>query len=323
MLESIGVDDVAERAYELLLHQEFFTAAAMAAELGHSPQRTRRALDDLVAAGLVAPAPGRARSYMAVDPRAGLSALIRSRQAELERVASSVETYAGRYHERALRTDPHRLVEVIEGSTQISRRVHELIASAQVEVMAFDAPPYVNPHASASETEQLVLARGIPVRAIYATEVLEVPSLVECLQAMVALGEQARVVPQVPMKMVLVDRRDAMLPLTAGAEAARTAAVFVRRSALCDALVDLFEATWAAATPVFTDPSPSASPGEASDEDRALLHLLNAGLKDEAIARQLGLSGRTLRRRVAELTYRLGATSRFQAGAQAMRRRWL
>ena len=57
-----------------------------------------------------------------------------------------------------------------------------------------------------------------------------------------------------------------------------------------------------------------------SETDRALLH---AGLKDEAIARQLGLSERTLLGRITDLSTRLGATSRFQAGAQAARRGWL
>jgi DNA-binding NarL/FixJ family response regulator len=63
--------------------------------------------------------------------------------------------------------------------------------------------------------------------------------------------------------------------------------------------------------------------GEISPADQALLHLLHAGLKDDAIARNLDISERTLRRRITELTTRLGASSRFQAGAQAVRRGWL
>ncbi|SEK93704.1 helix-turn-helix domain-containing protein [Streptacidiphilus jiangxiensis] len=320
MLDSIGLDDVAERAYEILLHQESATPAAMADELGVSPQRARRTLDTLTADGLAERLPGRTPRYVPVDPRAGLSALIRSHQAGLERVASAVDTYAARYHERTLRTDPHRLVEVIAGPAEITHRVQELIAGAQHEILAFDAPPYVTPHRSASEIEHPVLARGVSVRAIYATEVLTVPVLADRLRAMVGLGERARVMPRVPMKMVLVDRSDAMLPLTASEEGLRSTAVFVRRSTLCDALVELFEANWATATPIFTEAPPT---DEVSAEDRALLHLLNSGLKDDAIARQLGLSDRTLRRRLAELTSRLGATSRFQAGTQAMRRGWL
>jgi DNA-binding NarL/FixJ family response regulator len=47
--------------------------------------------------------------------------------------------------------------------------------------------------------------------------------------------------------------------------------------------------------------------------------LLAAGLKDEAIARQLGVSLRTIHRRTGDLLDRLGARTRFQAGMQAAR----
>jgi DNA-binding NarL/FixJ family response regulator len=54
-----------------------------------------------------------------------------------------------------------------------------------------------------------------------------------------------------------------------------------------------------------------------------LLALLLAGLKDDAIARQLGLSTRTMRRRMKHLLDLLGADNRFQAGVQATRRGWI
>ncbi len=83
-------------------------------------------------------------------------------------------------------------------------------------------------------------------------------------------------------------------------------------------------ASWQQATPVFgSEAQETEEQPDLSEADRALLHLLHAGLKDETIARQLGLSERTLRRRITDLTTRLGATSRFQAGAQVVRRGWL
>ncbi len=60
-----------------------------------------------------------------------------------------------------------------------------------------------------------------------------------------------------------------------------------------------------------------------TEEEQSLLRYLAAGLKDEAIARHLACSRRTLRRRVDGLLDKLGATSRFQAGALAARRGWL
>ncbi|MFD1936887.1 hypothetical protein ACFSKW_35995 [Nonomuraea mangrovi] len=50
--------------------------------------------------------------------------------------------------------------------------------------------------------------------------------------------------------------------------------------------------------------------------------MLAAGLKDEAVVRRLGVSLRTVHRRVSELTDRLGARTRFQAGLLAARRGW-
>ncbi|MFE2522086.1 hypothetical protein [Streptomyces mirabilis] len=99
-------------------------------------------------------------------------------------------------------------------------------------------------------------------------------------------------------------------------------AALVHRSPLRDALVELFEAGWQQATPVFGGEAQETEEQPAlSETDRALLDLLHAGLKDKSLARQPGLSERTLRRRITDLTPRLGATSRFQAGAQAVQPR--
>ncbi|WP_336204157.1 response regulator transcription factor [Nonomuraea sp. LPB2021202275-12-8] len=89
-------------------------------------------------------------------------------------------------------------------------------------------------------------------------------------------------------------------------------------SSLLDALVSLFEVLWRSALPLPAAPSS----GQADLPDPELFTLLAAGLKDEAVARQLGVSLRTVHRRVSELMDRLGARTRFQAGLLAARRGW-
>jgi DNA-binding CsgD family transcriptional regulator len=54
-----------------------------------------------------------------------------------------------------------------------------------------------------------------------------------------------------------------------------------------------------------------------------VLKLLAAGLKDEAIARQLNTTTRTIRRRVQDVLTALHAKSRFHAGVEASRRGWV
>ena len=62
---------------------------------------------------------------------------------------------------------------------------------------------------------------------------------------------------------------------------------------------------------------------EPSEEELEILRLLARGLTDEAIASRLGLPNRTYSRRLVLLWSKLGAKSRFQAGALACRRGWL
>ncbi|MFF7337117.1 LuxR C-terminal-related transcriptional regulator [Streptomyces sp. NPDC008163] len=321
MLEPVGLDEGAERAYRLLLHRLGLSPQELADAHDLTAHQARQSLDRLVASGL-ATVTGRPARYTAIDPRHGLTALIRARQAELDAATTALESYAAEYHERVLRADPRRLVEVIEGPAAVADRLRDLVVGAEQEILAFDTPPYLTVPSSMAGMERDALARGVTVRAVYAAEVLRLPGRAEPVKELAALGEQARVVPRVPLKMVMADRRAAMIPLTSNEESVRTAAVLVRQSRLCDALVELFEAKWFQGAPVFA-PAPTTDRPDLSPAEQALLSLLNSGFKDEAIARQLGVSERTLRRRTAELVERLGATSRFQAGAQAVRRGWV
>ncbi|MFC8682630.1 hypothetical protein ACFT30_14020 [Microbacterium ureisolvens] len=57
--------------------------------------------------------------------------------------------------------------------------------------------------------------------------------------------------------------------------------------------------------------------------DRDLLRLLLLGVTDAAAGAQLGISLRTVQRRVAELMETAGVTTRMQLGAEAVRRSWV
>ncbi|WP_338699632.1 DNA-binding response regulator [Streptomyces sp. Q6] len=77
----------------------------------------------------------------------------------------------------------------------------------------------------------------------------------------------------------------------------------------------LFEAAWESATDL-ADLLRTEQP-ELTPASRRILRALGSGATDETAARELGMSVRTYRRRVAELLDTLGADSRFQAGLRA------
>lgn len=171
------------------------------------------------------------------------------------------------------------------------------------------------------DAELALLRRGVRFRALYASEVLDEPALVARIHWMAEQGEHARVLPSVPMKLFVVDGETAVLLLTRDAEG-NALSVVAARSALTDGLPAMFEQLWAQASPIRIGSTPRRTGRQDTAADR-LLNLLAAGMKDESIARHLGVSPRTLRRRIAALLDSLDATGRFRAGINAAERGWL
>jgi DNA-binding CsgD family transcriptional regulator len=137
-------------------------------------------------------------------------------------------------------------------------------------------------------------------------------------------GEQHRIAAELPLKLAITDRRLAILPLTTDQDSADRTAIVVQACSLLDTLAMLFEILWTRSVPVPEDTSGDRAQASDLDEaDRELLALLAAGIKDEVMARQLELSIRTVRRRIARLMRQHGASTRFQLGLVAARQGWI
>lgn len=157
------------------------------------------------------------------------------------------------------------------------------------------------------------VAAGRRVRGIYALRAMqEAPTV---LAHRVRVGEEVRVLPELPTRLLVVGTSLAAMPEPLGL--ASTPSTVVRQRGVVEALGLWFEEMWARAAPV-GDVTLAADDGR-----RFLLEQLAAGAQDEQMARRLGVSLRTVRRRVAELMQELGAGSRFQAGVEATRRGWI
>lgn len=158
------------------------------------------------------------------------------------------------------------------------------------------------------------ILEGREARAVYPARALrEAPSV---LIGRATIGEQIRVVPEVPTRLAVIGNR-AMVPEPPGLSSERR--IVVRQPAVVDMFRAYFEALWDRAVAV-----PALERGDATpDLDELLLAQLAQGAKDEQIARILGISLRTVRRRVAAMMTELGVDSRFQAGVEAVRRGWL
>jgi DNA-binding CsgD family transcriptional regulator len=166
---------------------------------------------------------------------------------------------------------------------------------------------------------RMALQRGVAIRAVYQASFSNDNATTEYAQWLADLGGQMRTVPVVPMQMVIVDRELALLPIDP--DDPSHGAVEIHSAGVLVALCALFEQIWALATP-FGEPAPTDDKG-LHPQERELLRLLAAGHTDESAGRKLGLSKRSVQRMMADLTRRLGAESRFQAGVHAVHQGWL
>jgi DNA-binding NarL/FixJ family response regulator len=169
--------------------------------------------------------------------------------------------------------------------------------------------------------------RVVVDRVFLDTGVLRVDDVVEAIEN----GEDVRFSERVPIKLFLIDRRLAFVPIQtvveAGTEGSDLApdlvgALIIHPSGLLDALIALFESVWRDATP-FARPGDRSDTAELDDEDSRILALMLAGLTDQSVANQLGLSLRTVQRRVKVLMGVAGVSTRIQLGWHAARKGWI
>lgn len=316
VLEGVGVEAEDEALYLALLRTPECTMPELAAVTGRDRSSLRRSVARLEDLGLLSRTAHRPARLIPARPDVAFEVLSARRQAELEQARTAARDLVAQMQSPA-RYRPEHLVEVVVGQQAIAARYAQLQNATESELLVLDRPPYAADHAESDSRERRLLRSRVDVRVIYSPESLALPGAVDVAFSAADAGERARVHPQVPIKLAISDRSTALLPLAL--DQMHGSALVVRESALVEALAQLFQLLWEQAPPLVPEPAGDDAP----DVDRRLLTMLATGLKDDAIARQLDVSSRTVGRRVAELMDLLGARTRFEAGVRSQRRRLL
>jgi sugar-specific transcriptional regulator TrmB/DNA-binding CsgD family transcriptional regulator len=313
LLGGLGIGPSQERTYRALLRHGSADLAELSQLTDVSPGALRRIVSFLEDEGMVTRLAGHRLRFVATSPHVAIGAIAARREEEIARARESVEALSNEMRHRS-GAPPEELLEIVTGQASVGRNFMQLNLSARHDVRAFVRPPFAADVSQPPISQDTALRRGVAVRGIYDVSAFETPGLLEAARELVRDGEQARVA-SVPIKLVIVDSRIAMLPLTSDDQHAAQSAVVVHQSTLLDALISLFETVWRSAAPLhWTGADLPHADERLTSVDAEILSLLSAGLKDETIARQLGLSLRSLQRRLRELFESFGARTRFQAG---------
>ncbi len=327
MLEAVGITGPAARVYAELVQADQLSAEQVAERCAISARQAAAELRNIASLGLAFRVTGRPVRYRAVAPDLAISTLIAHREKELRDARATMHRLTEVFLETSRVRHPGVQVEVVHGTANIARlavRVHE---QTRHQLRGFDRPPYSHEPGADYHLEDSRLAVGVAYRVIYDSAALAIPGrMTDDILPSSAAGEQARTRPELPVKMLICDDQFALIPAAVTSRSIDTTFV-IHRSPILDALIALFEAEWARATPIPRVPAALSAAGTATgapdSETAALLAMLAAGMTDAAIARSLSWSMRTTQRRMRQLMTELGVTSRFQAGVAACEKGWL
>jgi HTH-type transcriptional regulator, sugar sensing transcriptional regulator len=252
-LVELGLTGYEASAYLALTRRGQATGAEVARLAGLPRQRIYDVLDALVADGLATVTPGRPARYAAAPPDEALGQLLARRRASLEQlerdVSETVARLAPAFDAGRGATDPLNFIEVLREPAAIAKRFAEIEASTRREILVFTKPPYaVEPADNVAGLE--LLRRNIQARSLYERSVYENPERVAAIREFTAAGEQARVVDELPLKLVVVDERVAMFTLedpVAGDP--ELTIMIVEHPALARLLKIAFESAWTTGEP--------------------------------------------------------------------------
>lgn len=312
-LELLGISVIEERAYRILLERHTATVADVAAGLETTGRVARRLLADLEALGLATHTTKVPRVYVAAPPEFAVAALVKQKQAMLERVRVAIPDLEA-YSARSSHADGQEpVLELIESRAHLGAVLGQLYESYRSDVMCFQRAPTLAPTVMPPQT----LRSGVRVRTVSDNSLLEAPGALERIKDDVARGEQARMQPALPFKMMIFDRKAAVISLD-GDRPENAPTLLIHGGALLNALCLLFEFVWERATPIMlARGNARTDKGDDDEFAAALIPLLSTGLNDKAIAAELGISSATLNRRMSELMRKTGTRSRFQLGWHA------
>jgi sugar-specific transcriptional regulator TrmB len=248
-LVRLGLTSYEARAYIALTGRDSFTAAQVARVAGLPRQRIYDVLGGLVQKGLAATRPGNVVKYAATEPALAIERLVAARRDEfrgLERGAEATirELTAG-FNAGRQQTDPLEYIEVLRDPGAINARFDELQASIKRSILIFTKPPYAKP--PQENIEGLEVVRNHEARSIYEFSVFDDPAMAEGVRRFIEQGEQARFVPELPLKLVIIDETIVMFGMQdpIAASTRELTMMVVEHPSLATVLKTAFDAYWA------------------------------------------------------------------------------
>ncbi|MET9603615.1 helix-turn-helix transcriptional regulator [Streptomyces sp. NPDC006512] len=263
--------------------------------------------------GLLVPPPDDPTVLVPVSPDVAKAELVRPIEQSLEKQRLDAQAIAGSFVPvsaiyTAAKREHTGWATAIDGERVIHSTLAHAVRECREELMT------VQPGGSrvSYDLDGLDHVRG-PVRhrTLYQHAVRTHAATLRHIERLIEAGGEVRTLDHVFDRLIVIDRTIAYVP---GHSEARTSALEIRQPSIVSFLVQVFEEAWERGSSIDPRASRTVEPDIADEIQRAIMRLLVAGHTDEAIARRLGTSRRTVAAHVSRIAATLQSRSRAQLG---------
>lgn len=251
-LISFGFTQYEAQAYSVLLQNNLLTASELS-RLSEIPQgRIYNVLEALDKKGCCTVFPGGVKRYKAVTPKLALASVLKAKEEEKVKLEGFRDALQANYEAIETPSGPIDFIQMLSSKESQINKFDELINASNTTLYSFNKKPYAtgfmrNKEEIKKASRPLIkcLKRGVEVRAIFEAETEHADAFLNMVNYYESIGEQVRIVPELPLKMLLSDQETAMVSLRSqNPNGFKLTSMVAEHSDLNNAFTDLFESFW-------------------------------------------------------------------------------
>ena len=251
----IGLTEREAKVYITLLSGRMFTVMELQEAVNIPRTKIYEVLNKLVSRNIcIEKKLGRNKLYEAVEPKVAMERVLDSYKKDLQRKEELIkqvsDVFTPIFKNSKSIINPLEFIDVMKDKTQIHKRYTACVRSTKREMLTFNKGPYAcdtSDRLGEQEDEEFkLLKRGGSCKDIYEyKELKEVNWLLNSVKKSLKLGQQARVVERLPIKMLVFDQEKVMFALEQPVPVSNELTmIYIEHKQLAEACSMLFYYLW-------------------------------------------------------------------------------
>ncbi|MBN1968566.1 MAG: hypothetical protein JXR48_06055 [Candidatus Delongbacteria bacterium] len=249
-LTKVGLTEHEARTYLILLKKDSISASEIAQLTKINRSNVYGVLGGLVLKGLCEELPGKVRKFRALNPANSFENLKTDYLHKISKINDLADILTLEYESNEKAINPLDFITVLTSRSSIMDKIMKFHHTAEEEVKVFSKQPFAfSIESNMEKMTELVKAgtkRGVKYRVIYEVEGNEDrEELLKSIKTFEKMGEIVRVLPKLPMKLMIFDDKVTIFSLKNSSELSKdfTSMIIEHRDHALG-LSEMFEAYW-------------------------------------------------------------------------------